>query len=137
MPDTAPTLHTARCACGALQLDVRGPLPPPSWCHCDQCRLRTGSLFGAQLAVPADRTRIRGGSATWSRVGDGGATVVFHRCETCGSTVWWELSVFPGRLSVAAGAFGRDLPPAPRGTVYDERRPTWLHLPDSVVDIID
>ena len=132
-----PMLHTARCACGALQLDIEGPLPPTTWCHCDDCRRRTGALFGAQLAVSTDRTRVHGQTAVWRRTGDGGATVEFHRCPTCGSTLWWEISVFPGRRIVAAGAFGRSLPPAPRGTVYDVRRPEWLHLPASVVDIMD
>lgn len=128
--------HTARCACGDLRLEVDGPLPPASWCHCDQCRRRTGSVFGAQFRVDAARTRPMGRSRTWTRVGDAGARITFHRCETCGSTVWWEISVFPNQRSVAAGAFGRDLPPPPRVTVYDERRPGWLCLPESVETVI-
>ena len=81
--------------------------------------------------------RPRGEASTWTRTGDAGATVTFHRCPTCGSTVWWEISVFEGRVIVAAGAFGRDLPPAPIRTVYDERRPAWMALPTSIQHIID
>ena len=47
-------------------------------------------------------------------------------CPDCGSTVFWELSGFHDVIAVAVGGFADPSFPAPKVSVYEQRRHAWL-----------
>ena len=57
------------------------------------------------------------------------ATLTFHFCPTCGSTVYWEGEGFPGYVVVAIGNFADPNFPAPTIAVWEDSRHPWLSLP--------
>ncbi|MEM1414491.1 MAG: GFA family protein [Myxococcota bacterium] len=123
-------IHSGRCHCGQVDVTLRGPLPPPSMCHCRACQRRTGSVFGVQVRVPKERFSVRGEVATFTRRGEG--EVCFRFCPGCGSTVWWTLDGFPDSVSVAVGILAGTPIPAPTFSVYEERMQPWVPLPESI-----
>lgn len=119
-------MRRASCSCGQLHLMCEGEPVRVSMCHCLECQRRTGSVFGVQARFPrAAVTAIEGRSTQFTRVGDSGNPVTFHFCPVCGSTVYYEISDLAGFIAVAVGAFADPSFPAPKISVYEERRHSW------------
>jgi hypothetical protein len=101
-------------------------------CHCLECQKRTGSAFGAQARWPAAQVAISGRAMRYVRTADSGNTVTFHFCPDCGSTVYYQLDAFPDVVAVALGAFAdRDFP-APKFSVYENRKHAWTSIAGDV-----
>ena len=116
--------RTASCNCGQLSVTYDGPDPERiSLCQCYECQRRTGSVLSVQARLPIEHVTIEGRStkrtvptdsekpAEFRSCDSGGAT--FHFCPECGSTVYWEISIAPELLGVAAGTFADPTFPPP------------------------
>lgn len=124
-------MRRAACACGQLALTCEGEPLRISICHCLDCQRRTGAPFGMQARYGRDQvTAIAGERRQFTRPAESGNSVTFSFCPHCGSTVFWELSAFPGVFAVAVGAFADPRFPAPRHSVYERRRHHWIDLKD-------
>ncbi len=123
--------HTASCQCQQLQVTVEGDLPATSICHCFACQQRTGSVFGVQIRVAAERVQMTGRFTEYTRTGDAGGLITFRFCPTCGATVCWTIDTLPG-VVIAAGGFADPKLPAPTFSVYRARKHPWVTIPDSV-----
>lgn len=130
MPD-----RIATCSCGRLAARVRGEPVRVSICHCLACQQRTGSVFAAQARFPAEAVTTHGPSRERVRVNDSGSTARFHFCPECGSTVFYQLDVVPGFISVPIGAFADPGFPPPRVSVYEARKHAWVLLADDIEHI--
>jgi hypothetical protein len=127
------TTRTASCSCGQLQITSEGEPVRMSVCHCLACQKRTGSPFGFSAHYPRTQIKeIKGRSSTWSRRGDSGSTATFHFCPDCGTTVFWEPGAHPERITVAVGAYADPDFPAPRHSVYEDRKHAWVNVPGDV-----
>lgn len=123
------SLRRAACLCGRVAIECRGEPVRVSICHCDDCRRRTGSIFGVQVRFREDATTPVGDPALYLRTADSGRTATHRFCPSCGGTVWWSMQRDPGLVVVPGGAFAdRDLPP-PVIEVYAERRYRWCGMP--------
>lgn len=93
-------MHKGSCLCGAVTFEVTGDLPPPSACHCTQCRKHSGH-FEASTDVPRSRVTIRGrDKVTWFRT----EKVQRGFCSTCGSSLFWD-PIERDWIAIAMGAF--------------------------------
>lgn len=119
------TTRRAFCSCGQLQLVCAGEPVRVSMCHCLACQRRTGSVYGVQARFRREDISIEGRFTQYVRVADSGNSVTFHFCPECGATVYWELSALPGFVGVAVGAFADPSFPAPKISVYEQRRHPW------------
>lgn len=75
------------CLCGAVSFEVAGPVPPPSVCHCNQCRKQSGHVWSSSY-VPQERlTLTKSDDLKWFA-----ATPSAKRgfCATCGSFLFWK-----------------------------------------------
>jgi hypothetical protein len=122
------TERIATCGCGQLQAICQGEPIRVSVCHCLDCQRRTGSAFSAQARWPDDRIDITGPRGTWVRVADSGRSATFHFCPGCGSTIAYSIEGMPGVTAVPLGAFADPRFPAPRHSVYEERKHAWLNI---------
>lgn len=127
-------IRTASCSCGALSIACEGEPTRISVCHCLECQKRTGSAFGSAAFFPKDAVAVTGESDTWDRLGEDGPGAVFHRCRTCGSTVFWEPRFKPDAIAVAVGAFADPSFPPPEKQVYGDRRHPWVTI-EGVVEV--
>lgn len=102
-------------------------------CHCLACQRRTGSVFGVQARFDAEQVTIEGDSRQFVRVSDSGdGEAVFHFCPDCGATVYYTLNVMPGFVAVPVGAFADPSFPPPVRSIWEERRHSWVQLPDGI-----
>jgi hypothetical protein len=126
--------HQASCSCGQLRLHYNGDITRVSICHCNECQRRTGSVFGTQTRVPQKDAEILGESRIYERIGDSGGKISFHFCPTCGSTVYYFIDKLPGFVGIPLGAFADQSLPSPVFSVYEDRRHSWVIIPDSVTE---
>jgi hypothetical protein len=122
------TIRHARCSCGQLKIQTTGEPVRISICHCLDCQLRTGSVFGVQARFPKADTRVEGRTSQYVRIADSGKTITFQFCPDCGSTVLYQLQDFPDFIGVPVGAFADPGFPAPNVLVYESRRHPWVEL---------
>ncbi|WP_276606231.1 GFA family protein [Nocardioides sp.] len=90
-----------QCLCGGIRYAVRGALRDVVNCHCARCRRFTGHHMAATAAarddvVVDDEDRLL---RWYSPVPD--ASYAF--CSRCGSSLFWQASSAPARLSICAG----------------------------------
>ena len=124
--------RTASCACGQLRITVTGEPIRISICHCEQCQRRTGAPFGQQARFPKAGAVILGESRRFERIADSGKRISLRFCPVCGSTVYYELEVAPDDFGVAVGCFADPMFPAPRVSVYENRKHDWVALPGDI-----
>ncbi len=124
------SVRVASCSCGQLRAEVRGEPTRVSVCHCHACQRRTGSVFGAQARFPREAVAVEGEGTEFVRVGDAGGKARFTFCPRCGSTVFYVGEGDEGSIAIPVGAFADSRFPAPTISVYEERRHSWVSVPD-------
>jgi hypothetical protein len=123
----------ATCSCGQLTVEVQGDPIRVAVCHCLACQRRTGSAFGAQARYAREGARISGRSTEFRRENDAdreGRT--YHFCPECGATVYYFLESLPDVIAVPIGAFADPGFPAPRISIWENRRHAWVGLPEEL-----
>ena len=126
------TVRLASCSCGQLQTQVRGDPIRVSVCHCYACQRRTGSVFSAQASFPRESVAIKDHGTEFVRVGDEGGRFRFTFCPKCGSTVFYVEEGDEQEIVIPVGAFADSHFPAPTVSVYEERRHSWVSVPEDV-----
>lgn len=121
--------RTASCSCGQLQAQVSAEPVRVSVCHCLACQRRTGSVFGAQARFPKEAVAVSGVATEFVRVGDEGSRVTFRFCPQCGATVYYTMQGLDDFIALPVGAFADPTFPAPRVSVYEDRRHAWVQVP--------
>jgi hypothetical protein len=82
--------------------------------------------------IPLVSTRaVEGASRQYIRISDEGGKGSFHFCPNCGATVFYTTEAMPGVVAVPVGAFADPSFP-PTRSVWEERRHSWLRLPDDI-----
>ena len=122
----------ASCSCGQLSARVLGEPRRVSICHCLACQRRTGSVFGQQARFRRDQVQVAGRSTVYQRAGDEGPGARFHFCPQCGATLFYEPLDDESLIAIPVGAFADPGFPAPRVSVYEERKHPWVQVPEGV-----
>jgi hypothetical protein len=97
-------------------------------CSCLACQRRTGAVISNQARFRREQITFSGEVTAWVRAAESGHTLTFHFCPTCGSTVYWENTGFPGTITVAIGNFADPTFPPPAIAVWEESRHPWVSL---------
>lgn len=119
------TTRLASCRCGQLRAECEGEPVRISVCHCLACQRRTGSAFGAQARWPDAQVTVSGTSSSWVRTADSGRKITYRFCPNCGSTLAYAIEGTPGITAIPLGAFADPAFPAPRFSVYEDRKHHW------------
>jgi hypothetical protein len=123
------SVRTASCRCGQLNARVAAEPVRVSVCHCLDCQKRTGSAFSAQARWPEDQVTIEGESKIWVHFADSGNKIAHHFCPECGSTVHYSIEgKFDGLIAIPIGAFADSNFPAPKFSVWEERKHDWVDI---------
>ncbi|MFM7551930.1 MAG: GFA family protein [Actinomycetota bacterium] len=110
------------CLCGAVRLELDGPLADPHWCACRRCRRWAGSPVVAWVDVRASDLRFPAGEPAWFEPAPGQRR---GHCARCGSA----LCVFDDGSEIASvvlACLDDPDPYRPAGVSYAESLPTWL-----------
>jgi len=125
-------MRTATCSCGQLAITVDGEPRIVVLCNCEQCQRRTGSTYGIGAYFPhAAVASIDGPEKIYERTSDGGRAVEGHFCSNCGTTVYWQLAIFPDQYGIAVGCFADPAFPQPNLAVWSATKHGWVEFPDS------
>lgn len=120
---------TARCYCGAVQLEIAAEPLTTTYCHCEDCRRASGAPVAAFAAFDADHVTVHGKLRRAP-----GPSIEAHRkfCPSCGSHVFAHYDYLPGQIYVSLGCIEQaaDLPPAQHAH-WDAALP-WLQLDDDL-----
>jgi hypothetical protein len=120
--------RVATCRCGQLKASCEGEPVRVSVCHCLECQKRSGSAFAAQARWADDDITVTGEAKVWERVADSGHRVTYRFCPDCGSTVTYQIEGWPGVTAVPLGAFADPAFPAPKFSVYEDRKHAWVDV---------
>ncbi len=125
------TKRIASCACGDLQVATTGEPEKVSSCSCTDCQRRTGSVFGVTSFFSADQVEfVSGAPRVFERGADSGNALSMNFCPKCGTTLYWTLKDFPGRIVIAVGCFADPEFPQPERHVWAKRKHHWVQFPD-------
>jgi len=75
---------------------------------------------------------VKGEGTEFVRVGDEGGRFTFNFCPRCGSTVFYVEEGDEERVAIPVGAFADARFESPTVSVFEERRHSWVSLPDEV-----
>jgi hypothetical protein len=121
------------CHCGRMRIRLAGDPEYVSSCCCEACQRRTGSFFGVTAFFRDEQVLAKEGEwGDFRRTAESGATLDFHFCRSCGSTVWWEPQARPGRICVSAGMFADPAFPAPQRMIWTDHRHPWVTTPEDL-----
>ena len=120
----------ARCACGALTLQVHDRPYATVICHCTACKRRTGSAIGVGVYFDVSAVTISGNATRYDRqVADRAFSSFF--CPTCGTSLYWKTQLHPQGVGIALGCFDDPSAFVPDRSVWEATRLDWLHV-DSI-----
>ena len=126
--------HEGGCACGAVRYRTTGEPVRVAVCACTWCQKRTGSAFGISVYFDdADVEFLQGALRKRHLTSDAGRWLESQFCETCGTTVTWNLELRPGWTGIAGGTFDQptfwyDL----EAVVFARSMPDWMVIPDGL-----
>jgi hypothetical protein len=124
---------SARCACGQVELTVRGRVRSMFLCSCEDCQRATGTGHATvALARPADVT-LTGSAASFARPAHSGATLTRWFCATCGTPLYAQSSRAPDLFMLPVGLFGPDADWfAPNQVIFARSHHEWDALPAGI-----
>ena len=125
--------RAATCACEAVEVKLAGDPEIVSACNCTACQKRTGSVFGVSAFFSKEQIlSVAGETKTYERLSEAGRAVSMHFCGKCGTTVYWELGMYPDHVGVAVGCFADREFPMPERAVWCSRMHPWVAFPASL-----
>ncbi len=97
----------ARCACGGVSVNVRGPVLSMLMCSCEDCQKATGSGHSAFALFSVADVTMTGDTRSFERPSNSGARFTRWFCPTCGTPLAGRSSRATEVRVVPVGLFGR------------------------------
>lgn len=128
MSEPTPTLQ-GRCLCGTVRFRVEAPTLWCAHCHCTMCQRAHGAAFVTWVGAVAARATIEGATLRWHR-----SSPEAERgfCSTCGSTLFFRSSRWPGELHVVRANFDGAIDREPQAHVFWETHVPWFDVADAL-----
>jgi hypothetical protein len=119
------------CFCGQFTISVEGSFGDVRYCHCSQCREKTGSAFTANARIKESQFSIHGPIEM--------ITEFEHKpglfnafCSRCGSPLYARSADDPTDIRVRLGGFGGELDVNVTGHVWVSSKADWYEIQDDL-----
>ena len=112
------------CLCGAVRLRVGLPTLWAAHCHCSMCRRAHGAAFVTWVGIAADRFEFTSGAQHLVRYRSS-AEATRSFCGTCGSSLTFESTRWPGEVHVVLANLDAAIDREPDAHVYWADRVPW------------
>jgi hypothetical protein len=117
------------CLCGAVRYLYSGAVGHANYCHCSDCRRRTGGPFNVSVGLGADGFRIvHGRAASFTKRGDRGDEVTRHFCGDCGSPLFTTSDRHPAQVYVTAGSLDDPALVHPENELWTRSSVPWARI---------
>ena len=111
---------TGHCLCGFVVYEYGGAVGPAGYCHCEDCRRRSGSAFGISIRAETPALRIvRGQVKVFTKSAESGVLLSRSFCPQCGSALFTHSASHPEYTYIQAGSL--DDP-----AVVEPKQQSWL-----------
>jgi hypothetical protein len=117
------------CLCGAIQLEVTGPIEEVGNCHCSMCRRTHGAPFSTFARVARGDLVLRSGQGD-VRTYASSEQVERSFCGVCGARLFFRWSGLPSAVWVAAGLFEDDASLRPQYHMFVGSKASWDEIGD-------
>lgn len=122
---------TGKCLCGTFEYSVAGSLGEVRYCHCSQCRRKSGTAFTANAKIDASQ---------WSLAGPTDLITEFEHkpglynafCAKCGTPLYARSDADPNDIRVRLGGLEGDIDVTITGHVWTSSKAGWYQIEDSI-----
>ncbi|WP_341502148.1 GFA family protein [Gallaecimonas sp. GXIMD4217] len=115
------------CLCGALRYEIAGKPFDADYCHCRQCQLNTGSVFGVWMDLKAVQvTWLSGELKEYASSED----VRRGFCPDCGTAMSYRSTQYPDYYTLAITTLDDPNQISPSYHIHTDGQLKWLHLAD-------
>lgn len=123
---------TGGCLCGKVKYSLQNAPAKMAQCHCDNCRLSTGTGHMSLAFFNKDDADVKGTTRSYTTGSDSGAEVTRHFCPECGSRLFATNNAMTSMMTFTAGCFDDSSWFNPQAIVYNKRKPHWDFMDESV-----
>ena len=120
------------CLCGKVKYSLKIEPVRMAQCHCDHCRLSTGTGHMSLAFFNKDDFDVSGETNHYTTVSDTGTEMTRHFCPECGSRLFGFNSGASSIVSIAVGCIDESTWFKPGAIVYSKHKPDWDHMDESV-----
>ncbi len=124
-------MASGQCLCGLFQFTVSGSFGDVRYCHCSQCRRKSGTAFTANAKVHQSQWELSGPVEH--------ITEFEHKpglynafCAKCGSPLYARSDHAPDDIRIRLGAFVGKLDVAITGHVWVSLKADWYSIQDDL-----
>jgi hypothetical protein len=97
---------SARCACGRVEVTLKGRVLSMFLCSCEDCQKASGTGHAAVILARPPNVTIWGETRSFERPADSGAIMARSFCPQCGTPIVAHSSRAPDVLMLPVGLFG-------------------------------
>jgi len=122
--------YNARCHCGQTEWTAEfDDTPQHVLCHCNACKLLSGSAYTLNLAIPEERLKVTKGAdalKVYTYHGDSGNAVHCYYCPDCTSHIYHNQTINKGNIVARTIFFEGSKDFKPLIEVYGKDRLSWV-----------
>lgn len=120
-------MYQGACLCGAVEVEIHGPISSIIHCHCSLCRKSSGTAFATNGFVQrADFKLVKGEAELTTFAFKPGR--LRHFCRHCGSPVYSSNTQDPSRVRLRLGILTTDIRERPMSHNFYSSKANWEDL---------
>ncbi|MEO3878871.1 GFA family protein [Rheinheimera fenheensis] len=120
-------MYQGACLCGAVEIEIHGPISSIIHCHCSLCRKSSGTAFATNGFVQrADFKLVKGETELSTFAFKPGR--LRHFCRHCGSPVFSSNEQDSSRVRLRLGILTTDISERPMSHNFYSSKANWEDL---------
>ena len=124
-------MASSSCFCGTFEIFVEGSFGDVRYCHCSQCRMKSGTAFSANARLEKSQFRIEGPKHKITEF-EYKAGMINAFCSKCGTPLYAYVSTDPDGVRVRLGGFQGEIDVNIVGHVWISSKANWYEIRDDL-----
>lgn len=126
-----PSSVGGSCLCGAVQFQADLPSKWCAHCHCSMCRKAHGAGYVTWVGFDSGHFRLLSGDhhLEWYESSKGARRGF---CRSCGSSLLFESSRWPGETHIALACIDDPIDRAPQAHAFYDSHVDWMPVDDAL-----
>lgn len=120
-------MYQGSCLCGAVTIDVSGPIEAIIHCHCSTCRKSSGTAYATNGFVATTALRVKTGQEL-IRHYESAPGKRRYFCQICASPIFSSNAQMPDKIRLRLGILDSDIAERPISHNFVSSRACWDDL---------
>ena len=125
-------MYSGNCECKAIVYQFDGEPLTCYTCHCTDCQTLSGTAFGLAMVVNQKDVKIIKGKVSVNTLDYNGKKVQRHRCNYCGTSLWFTADSYPNLMAIKPGTFEDTSWFKPIAHLWTRSAQSWVCFDDSI-----